>query len=156
MENCKLEEKLKKSNEVESDFQLTSVFNDMCPIYMSYGMTFDEFWYGNSSLCRVYMEAYKLKQKALDEQLWLQGFYVYNALNCAAPVLHAFAKQGTKPLPYLKSPITQTQEYKEQKDEISEEEKQKQIENERLIAQVHFNALARMMNKRFENKEKGE
>jgi hypothetical protein len=102
------------------------------------------------------MEAYKLKQKALDEQLWLQGFYVYNALNCVAPVLHAFAKQGTKPLPYLKSPITQTQEYKEQKDEISEEEKQKQIENERLIAQVHFNALARMMNKRFENKEKGE
>lgn len=156
MENCKLEEKLKKSNEVESDFQLTSVFNDMCPIYMSYGMTFDEFWYGNSSLCRVYMEAYKLKQKALDEQLWLQGFYVYNALNCVAPVLHAFAKQGTKPLPYLKSPITQTQEYKEQKDEISEEEKQRQIENERLIAQVHFNALARMMNKRFENKEKGE
>lgn len=156
MENCKLEEKLKKSNEVESDFQLTSVFNDMCPIYMSYGMTFDEFWYGNSSLCRVYMEAYKLRQKALDEQLWLQGFYVYNALNCVAPVLHAFAKQGTKPLPYLKSPITQTQEYKEQKDEISEEEKQKQIENERLIAQVHFNALARMMNKRFENKEKGE
>lgn len=156
MENCKLEEELEKSNEVESGFQLTTVFNEMCPIYMSYGMTFDEFWYGNSFLCRVYMEAYKLKQKALDEQLWLQGFYVYNALNCVAPVLHAFAKQGTKPLPYLKSPITQTQEYREQKDEMSETEKQKQIENERLIAQVHFNALARMMNKRFENKEKGE
>lgn len=121
-------------------------------------MSYDEYWYGEASLCKYYREAYEIKQKQLDEQLWLQGYYVYNAIAAISPILNPFAKKGTKPLPYLKSPITQTQEYKEQlsSDTITEEEKQKQIENERLIAQVHFNAWARTMNKRFDDKKQGE
>ena len=125
---------------------------------MSYGMSYDDYWYGDATMCVYYRKAFEEKQKRLDEQLWLQGYYVYNAIAAVSPILQAFAKKGTKPLPYLKSPITQTDDYKKAsgKEEISEEEKQKQIENERLIARLHFDALARAFNKRFEEKEKGE
>ena len=153
MGNCKLEEKFKQITEVESDFQLSQAFDEMCPMYMSYGMSYDEYWYGEPSRCKYYREAYKLKKEALDEQLWLQGLYVYHAIAAITPVMNPFAKKGTKPLPYLKSPMTQTTEYKEinGENEISEEEKQRRIENERLIAQVHFDNWARMMNRKFAN-----
>ena len=120
---------------------------------MSYGMSYDDYWFGDATLCTYYRQAYEEKQKRLDEQLWLQGYYVYCAVASVSPVMNAFAKKGTKPLPYLKSPITQTNEYKQHagKEEMSEEEKQKQIENERLIARLHFDALARAFNKRFED-----
>ena len=34
---------------------------------------------------------------------WLQGAYIYDALCAVSPILHAFAKGGTKPIPYLES-----------------------------------------------------
>lgn len=125
---------------------------------MSYGMSYSDYWYEDPTMCTYYRKSFDEQRKRLDEQLWLQGLYVYNAVACVSPVMNAFAKKGTKPLPYLKSPITQTDEYKRNagKDIVSEEEKQQQIENDRLVAQLHFNAWARMMNRRFEQEGKKE
>ena len=51
--------------------------------------------------------------------MWMQGLYVYNAVCSVSPVLHAFAKSGTKPNPYMSEPlpITREQETKKQKSE---------------------------------------
>jgi len=128
---------------------LTRIFEDLCPIYMSYGMSYDEYWYGDAYRAKYYREAYELKVKHKDEEFWTQGMYIYDAICRVAPILHAFSKSGTKPLPYVEKPYLSMSEKN-----MTEEEKKQQIENERLIAQIHFEQWARATAERF-NQEQG-
>ena len=40
----------------------------------------------------------------------MQGLYIYEALCDVAPILHAFAKPGTKPLPYSEKALSSYKE----------------------------------------------
>lgn len=135
-----------EESSVES-ISLTQIFEELCPIYMSYGMSYDEFWYGDAYRAKFYREAYNIQIKHKDEEFWIQGMYIYDALCKVSPILHAFSKSGTKPLPYPDKPYMSTI-----KGQISEEEKQKRIENERLVAQLHFEQWAKATAKKFKNK----
>lgn len=137
-----------EERKVEST-SLTSLFEKMCPIYMSYGMTYDEYWKESPYRAKFYREAHEMKVKRKDEEMWVQGMYIYEALCEVSPVLHAFSKSGTKPLPYAKKPYLASVEQ-----EKTEENKKQQMENERLIAQIHFQNWARNTKKMFENKNK--
>ena len=139
-----------EKSRVES-ISLTKIFEELCPIYMSYGMSYDEYWYGDAYRAKFYREAYDIQIKHKDEEFWIQGMYIYDALCKVSPILHAFSKSGTKPLPYPNKPYMSTL-----KDTISEEEKEKQIENERLVAQLHFEKWARATAKKFKNKQNTE
>ncbi len=144
---------LKSKNKSVESISLTTLFEKMCPIYMSYGMSYDEYWYESPYRVKFYREAYELKQKQKDEQMWVQGMYIYEALCEVSPVLHAFSKSGTKPLPYARKPYLSDMTIDE---EDEKRKKQQQIENERLIAQIHFQNWARNTKKMFENKNKQE
>lgn len=127
---------------------LTKTFEELCPIYMSYGMSYDEFWYGEAYRAKFYLDSHKLKVKQKDEEMWIQGMYIYEALCKVSPVLHAFSKKGTKPLPYAEKPyLTSAPALETQKD------KEKEVENARLIARIHFENWARATKKQFENKK---
>lgn len=127
---------------------LTKTFEELCPIYMSYGMSYDEFWYGEPYRAKFYLDSHKLKVKQKDEEMWIQGMYIYEALCKVSPVLHAFSKKGTKPLPYAEKPyLTSAPALETQKD------KEKEVENARLIARIHFENWARATKKQFENKK---
>lgn len=76
--------------------------------------------------------------------------YVYEALCDVSPILHAFCKKGTKPLPYPTKPYGIDGDK-----EKTEEEKQQEIENERLKAIVNFNAWEKATKKHFEKKAGG-
>lgn len=67
-------------------------------------MTYDEYWNKDPLLTISYREAYKMKLKRDNEMAWLQGMYVYDAIARLTPILHAFAKRGSKPEPYPKEP----------------------------------------------------
>ena len=110
------------------------------------GMSSEEFWHGELRLAESYREAYQLKQEIKDYELWRQGMYVYEAILDASPILHAFAKKGTKPRPYTEKPY----EKKE-----SKADRQKRIENERLKARVHFMNSTKALQKRFKEKKDG-
>lgn len=142
---------LKSKNKSVESISLTTLFEKMCPIYMSYGMSYDEYWYESPYRVKFYREAYELKQKQKDEQMWVQGMYIYEALCEVSPVLHAFSKSGTKPLPYARKPYLSDMTIDE---EDEKRKKQQQIENERLIAQIHFQNWARNTKKMFEDKNK--
>lgn len=144
---------LKSKNKSVESISLTTLFEKMCPIYMSYGMSYDEYWYESPYRVKFYREAYELKQKQKDEQMWVQGMYIYEALCEVSPVLHAFSKSGTKPLPYARKPYLSDMAIDE---EDEKRKKQQQIENERLIAQIHFQNWARNTKKMFEDKNKQE
>lgn len=127
---------------------LTKVFEQQCPYYMLYGMTYDEFWFGDPKLVKYYREYYKLKLREEDRYMWKQGMYVYEALCDVSPVLHAFSKKGTKPLQYRSQPMMEeTQELP------SEQEKEQQQKNDQMIARIFFERWARATKKQFENKK---
>ena len=50
-------------------------------------------------LVKYYRKAAKIKQDLDNQNAWLQGAYFYEALADVSPILHAFAKKGTKPIP---------------------------------------------------------
>lgn len=130
---------------------LTTIFEKQCPIYMSYGMSYDEFWYGDAYRTKFYREAYSIKIRQKDEQLWMQGMYVYEALCKVSPILHAFSKKGTQPLQYsLKPYLSNVENLK------TSEDKEQEKKNAELIARVHFENWARSMKKKFEKKQGGE
>lgn len=95
----------------------------MFPFYLSIGMTYEQFWEQDVELVKYYREAWKLNRDVRNQEMWLQGAYIYEAILSAAPMLHAFAKKGTKPIPYRDQPYElytkhdtkQEQETKEQK-----------------------------------------
>jgi hypothetical protein len=63
-------------------------------------MTYDQYWRQDGDLVKFYRKADEIRKKRINQEAWLQGAYIYQALCCVAPVLHAFAKNGTKPEPY--------------------------------------------------------
>ena len=140
---------LKSEQERVESISLTALFEKWCPIYMSYGMSYDEFWKESPYRAKFYREAHELKLKQKDELMWVQGMYIYEALCEVSPVLHAFSKKGTKPLPYSEKPYLSKIDKK-----VTKQEKQQQIENERLIAQIHFQNWARNTKKMFEKENK--
>ena len=73
-------------------------------------MTYDQYWNEDCCLVRYYRKAYQLQRDRDNEQSWLQGMYIYEALCDVAPVLHAFAKKGTKPLEYPDRPYAITKQ----------------------------------------------
>lgn len=89
---------------------LTALFYEHLPFYLSIGMTYEQYWNEDCLLTRYYRKAHQMKQQRRNQELWLQGAYIYEALTDIAPVLHAFAKKGTKPAPYVAEPFPLTNE----------------------------------------------
>ena len=135
-----------KSKQVEGT-SLTELFEELCPIFMSYGMSYDEYWHSSPYRAKFYLEAHKLKVKQKDEEMWMQGMYIYEALCDVSPILHAFSKKGTKPLPYSKRPyMSNINELKTKQDKETEKK------NAELIARVYFENWAKNTKKHFNKK----
>lgn len=118
------------------------MFREHLPFYLSIGMTPDEYWNGDCTLTEAYREAYRLRQEQENRKLWLQGFYIYEALCDVSPLLHAFAKPGTTPHEYRTEPVALT------KDEVKRREKRDEEQRyQAIIAQT--NAWASEHNHRF-------
>lgn len=116
----------------------------MFPYYLSIGMSREEFWEQDVELAKFYREADRLRQQRQNQAAWLQGLYVYEAICDAAPILHAFAKKGTKPVPYREAPY-----------ELFAEKKQKTMTKEER-SDAKAKAMMEMMmvniNRKFERK----
>ena len=127
---------------------LTKLFEKACPIYMSYGMSYNDFWYGPAFMTTFYRDAYKLRLRQQDENNWMLGMYVYEAILDCSPILHAFSKNGTKPLPYVEKPHLMDKLEKK-----TEAEKEQEITNERLKFTIQMNNWFRATKKQFENQK---
>lgn len=93
------------------------IFDEMFPYYLSIGMTADEYWNGDCQNIKAYRKAEKLRAERKNQELWLQGAYIYEALCRVSPVFHAFAKKGTKPSPYPSEPYAINEAQQERKQE---------------------------------------
>lgn len=83
-------------------FAYTQKFYDVFPYYLAIGMTPEQYWEGDCELVRYYRKAAQIRQDLKNQDAWLQGMYVYQAIGNLAPILRAFAKKGVKAIPYQK------------------------------------------------------
>lgn len=109
----------------------TSEFEKCLPYYLSIGMSWEQFWHGDPEMARFYRQAHEMQLKQKNFELWLQGRYVYEAIGDMAPVLHAFAKEGSTPTPYPSEPYPITE-----KDVREREERERREKYERIKAYV--------------------
>lgn len=84
-----------------SPFPYTDIFEKKFPYYLSIGMTEEQYWDRDCCLVKFYREAEEIRRERVNQELWLQGMYFYDALARVSPILHAFAKKGTKAQPYV-------------------------------------------------------
>ena len=123
----------------------TEKFHELFPYYLSIGMTEEQYWDRDSTLVVAYRKAEELKTNRKNQEMWLQGAYVYETLCRVSPVLHAFAKKGTKPVPYLAEPFAINEKQAERK----EKEKAKKTFDRGKALMEGFMA---QHNKKFERK----
>jgi len=82
---------------------MSEIFERLCPYYMSYGMTYDEYWHGDPWAMKAYRQAYNLRNRQENTMAWLNGVYALNALSVALG--NAFSKKGTPAKKYLEKPL---------------------------------------------------
>jgi len=132
------------SDEPSQTISIADQFNRVLPYYISIGMPTDEFWNGDVELVKAYRKAWEYKQQQWNIQAYLNGVYTYQAIVRVAPILHAFAKRGTKPMPYLDKPLEM--DTKEQQ-EIKEQNKSRELQDKIASAFERFNKSFRKKNK---------
>lgn len=115
----------------------TEQFYEVFPYYLSIGMTYEQFWNDDPSLVIYYRKANELAIERKNQELWLQGLYIYEALCDVSPLLHAMAKKGTKAQPYSEKPysITAAQRKREKEEQERREANKGKIFMEMLMAQ---------------------
>lgn len=85
-------------------FAYTKAFERAFPYYLAIGMGAGEFWEGDVTLAKAYRKAWELRREMKNQELWLQGAYIYDAVSRLYPLLNPMTKKGTKPEPYPESP----------------------------------------------------
>lgn len=66
------------------------------------GMTYEQFWDASPYLAVAYRKAYMLKRKVDNENAWMAGLYVYDAVSVS--LANAFSKRGAKKQRYVERP----------------------------------------------------
>ena len=89
---------------------------------MLYGMSYEQFWYGDPWMTRAYAQSYILKRRARNEELWLEGIYFTHALN--AVIGSAF---GKKKINYIDKPLDIFEKTQAEKDQEIRNERRKLI-----------------------------
>ena len=75
----------------------------MCGYYLAIGMSLDEYWCASPNLVKFYRNAHRLKAEKKNQELWLQGLYIYNAFSVV--LANAFRKKGARTHSYLDKPL---------------------------------------------------
>ena len=127
-------------------FSYTKIFEEVFPSYMAMGMSYDEFWNDDPKKAYYYRKAQEIKLQQMNEQLWLQGVYMAQAIN--STVGNMFKKKSQSPIKYPDEPlpITQAQiEEKKRKEEIRKQE----------LAKARFMKMALGINANLSKKKGG-
>ena len=110
-----------------------------------YGMTSEEYWYGNPDNLENFSHAFKKKMLLQEQNNWEIGQYVLSALQCSpVPVYLILDSKQCEKLPkYPQSPLQTEQE----KQNRPSPEKCQQIQKDYLRIQILKNRYSRSMNK---------
>ena len=97
--------------------------DQICPYYMSWGMTWDEFWHESIDRLQAYWQANQFSIERRNQELWLQGLYIRSAV---ASCLDKKFKYPEKP-----------QRVTEMTDAEAEAESKRKLEHMRAVLNEH-------------------
>jgi hypothetical protein len=102
-------------------------------------MSYAEYWEGDSSLTRYYRKAYQIKQEEINNNAWLQGLYIYDAVSTALHnAMRGMGKNKPPAQKYAQKP------YEFNKKEKSEAEKAREVEIEQQKAAAWMENFVRI------------
>ena len=90
---------------------------------MLYGMTYEQFWFGDPWMTRAYAQSYLLKRRVQNEEMWLNGIYTVHAFQTALG--NAFSKKKHE---YLKQPLDIFEKTEAEKQQEIRKERQKLVD----------------------------
>ena len=82
----------------------TEYFDELFPTYLAMGMTWTQFWIDEPELAVAYRKAEMIRKRRKNEELWLEGIYMAEALS--ATVGNMFAKGQKHQYPAEPFPLT--------------------------------------------------
>ena len=136
------------SESVEGDGQsvpfynsYTTKFYEAFPFYLSIGMTPEQYWDGDPTLAKYYRKSFELQRKRRNEELWLQGMYIYEALCDVSPIFQAFAKKGTRPNPYSDHPYSITNDDLDKERKLREQRDREKAKRYMLGKMANINKM---------------
>ena len=91
---------------------IAETLDEAFPHYLAMGMTEEQYWDKDCTLVIAYRKAYKIKQDEINYHAWLQGLYVWKAIQTAPVTVNGFVPKGFKFEPYFDKPIDFTPEKK--------------------------------------------
>ncbi len=137
------------SDDSESPFAIAQSIEDCFPYYLSLGMSYDEYWYGDPTLVVAYRKAEDMRTHRRNWEMWMNGRYTYDAIASMIPSLQLLKPR--EPLAYTQEPYPLTK--KEYEERMEREEKKKQ---EEIMAKMMAFAKSRSSNKvKVEEKQNG-
>lgn len=137
---------IREKGEKIPSFSYTKAIYSRFAFHLAIGMTEEQYFDGDSTLAKYYREADELRKERMNQELWLQGMYFYDAMSRLSPILKAFAKAGTKPMPYIEEPYPINDKSKKE----SEEKKEKAMSDKGLR---YIQDYMLQTNKRLEGRE---
>lgn len=116
---------------------MTDLFYAVLPLYLTYGMTAEEFWHCNPRMYKVYRRAYIMKKQARNEEMYVNGIYTLKAVEVAVTnIVNAlFSKSKKEPLKYFDKPLDVWNE-KTEEQKAEDEERKNEINLERAKASL--------------------
>ena len=95
---------------------------------MAFGMSYNDYWYGNPKMVVAYRKAHELDIKRRNEEMWLQGLYNFTAFSTALINMH-FDSKPHKVNKYLEKPFDLFEKTEEEKKQEAERARQKVIDS---------------------------
>lgn len=115
---------LKEENHPQK--KLTNLFQELFPSFLAIGMTYDQFFNDDVYLVKYYINAEILKNKKKNEEMWLQGLYIYNALTVVN--FNINKKKHEKQMNYPSKPYDLRNEDIQKSKELRKKEEQAKAE----------------------------
>ena len=123
-------------------------FEELCGYYMSIGMSYSDYWDGDCCMTKYYRQKFELEKERMNQSLWLQAVYLYEAMCDVYPLFNPLASKK-KAYPFRDEPIPITRKESESSEE---RRKQKLLENGREA----FLSWVIGFNQKFKNERKEE
>lgn len=131
-------------SEADQNPTIEATFQEECPLAMTLGMTYEQYWYGDPEMFVAYAELYKRQSKTefteRDTLAWMIGSYVDAAVGHVISV--AFGERGKPKAHYPDQPVYVA--------EVDETAKAKKREREARKFEANFLAAVHNMGKTIE------
>ena len=115
--------------------KFVEIFDTYFPYYLSYGMTYEQYWNDRPELVKSYRKAHEIKLSRKNEELWLQGAYIREAIYSSVGNM-----MSKKTIEYPKEPYPITKHQLEMK---REEERRRKFERMKTIMEMASRTMKR-------------